>query len=201
MENPLSLNLPPCEAFLPSWLRFSLFSLTSVNTLVTLQDFQLSPMLVVSQFLCCWFNNVHFVAFYAFSLGEQNTEEGVKVCSPAWLPGMPDRPVPHAFLRPPEEAEVWVSFTSKWSSRTLSLFIISYIVKLKFPSLSQTLKADHLQTFWDYWMNFHTEVSLLKRNVWWRLYWRHEKAAGCTAHIAVCILLSVTVSTLLLCGS
>lgn len=65
MENPLSLNLAPCEAFLPSWLRFSLFSLTSVNTLVTLQVFQLPTMLVVSQFLFCWFNDMHFVAFYS----------------------------------------------------------------------------------------------------------------------------------------
>lgn len=42
---PLCLNLPPCEAFLPSWLRFSSFSLTSINTLVTFQVFQLSVSL------------------------------------------------------------------------------------------------------------------------------------------------------------
>lgn len=39
MENPLSLNPLLCEAFSPSWLRFSLFSLTSINTLVTFQVF------------------------------------------------------------------------------------------------------------------------------------------------------------------
>lgn len=39
MENPLSLNPLLCEAFSLSWLRFSLFSLTSINTLVTFQVF------------------------------------------------------------------------------------------------------------------------------------------------------------------
>lgn len=52
VENPP--NLPPCKASLPSWLRFSCFSPTSINTLVTFQVFLFCTMMLVSLLLFFW---------------------------------------------------------------------------------------------------------------------------------------------------
>lgn len=73
-----------------------------------------------------------FFAFYPFSLGDQRDEERMKILSPAWVPGMLDRPLPHAFLRPPE-AKDRVSLTGKRTKSGLTW--------------SKTLKFDFTQTF------------------------------------------------------
>lgn len=132
MENPLSLNPLLCEAFSPSWLRFSLFSLTSINTLVTFQVFPTLRSGLTASRLLIQHHACFFFAFYPFSLGDQRDEERMKILSPAWVPGMLDRPLPHAFLRPPE-AKDRVSLTGKRMKSGLTW--------------SKTLKFDFTQTF------------------------------------------------------
>lgn len=195
MENPLSLNPPLCEAFSPSWLRFSFFSLTSINTLVTFQVFPtLRSGLTASRLLIQ--HHACFFAFYPCSLGYQREEERMKILSPVWVPGMLDRPLPHAFLRPPE-AEDRVSLTGKWTKSGLTLNFFTDVkqdLEVVFYTNIYPHKASYCVNSLTSETSFLLEPFLVETidvKNWLQL----------AAHIVVCIPLCVDVNTFLLRGS
>lgn len=102
MENPLTLNLPAWGDFFAVMTQIFLFLSDFHKHLSHVQFFQLSSAFVVSASLLLIHQLALFLLCILLSLWGHGDEEGMKICSSAWVFGMLSGPGPHVFLRPPE---------------------------------------------------------------------------------------------------